>query len=191
MQGWRQGVIIPLATALTAACSDFSGPDRGDPAQYALADVSYGICGWYPEQPPPQLALFDVMWRDEEPEQLRPTEAQRQAILDANGTIVHEFNFAAIRAILPVDSLPALDPNRARSVADPDDYTVEVFVIYDRPVSEADSIRVIQLGATRVRMLRIIDGLIAVVSDDLVPRLRRESGVRWVSNGETIGACIP
>ena len=188
---WRKLAAVAVAALLVLSCSDAElGPDRGDPAQYVLPGVSYSICGWAPERPAPGLGLFDVMWQDEEPEQVQPTPAQRQAILDANGTIVREFHFAAIRAILPIDSVTILNPNHARGVADADDYTVEVFVVYDRPVSESDSISVMDIGATRVQMVRIINGLVARLSNDLIPRLRGESGVRAVSNGETISACL-
>ena len=120
-----------MVVLLALGCADNVGPERGDPAQYVLDPVVYA-CGGWSSQPTVSLGLFDVFWGLEGPgdEGTGPKLKHRAWVLDAGGTIVHEFHVPMIRAILAPRRVPELRSNMVTGVPDATVFTVNVGVGY-------------------------------------------------------------
>ena len=178
-------VIVPrmvMVVLLASGCTDNLGPERGDPAQYVLDPVSYVCGGWSPSQPTVSLGLFDVFWGLEGPGDVGtgPKLKHQAAVLDAGGTIVHEFHVPMIRAILAPRSVPGLGANMVTGVPDATVFTVNVGVGYNRGFTDGDIELFESLGGVVTHQWAFINGIAGELPDSAIPILRARPEVRYV-----------
>lgn len=187
-------LLAAVCTAAVFACSEYLGPERGDPADYVIDGVEYSCDLWSPEEPEVEYGLFDVLWPrgDVNDSHDEPSASQRQTILDAGGTIVHTFNVPMIRAILPVAAIPEAfwGPISVTGVPDADEFPVAVFVgFYASDLSDIASV------------IESFDGVVhsvsaftraasATVPDESIPGLRDHPLTAYVQSFGA-GSCEP
>jgi hypothetical protein len=165
---------------LSTACSDFLGPDRGDPAQYAFTDSVFYACGsWHPAPPTSQLGLFDIpSGPASEAESF--DEAKRRLIdrvLEANGTIVRRYNVVMVRAILPVNAIPGLQVSTVYGVVELNGDVVKVFVGFHGAIERS---AIEARGGTVLQEYGAFGIVLAMISDHQVPALLRDLRVSFV-----------
>ena len=185
------GLIVTLAALV--ACQDAMGPDRGDPAQYALSGVDYACSRWSPAEPTARLGLFDVSFPPLQFQGLNstkggppPSAEQRHMILALGGTIVHEFQLPIIRAILPTRNVPRLFASRTAGsdhlagVSDPTDLTVYAAIGYTRAITAADTTYLQALGVHIQEVMTSFPSVHATIPDSAVGVLRARAEIQYV-----------
>lgn len=172
-----------------AGCNTLVGPDRGDPAQFAFQTaVQFACRQWSPARPATSLGLFDVFLRYNPAEDRvdGPTDAQVRTVLRAGATIVHRFNFPAVRAILPISRIPDLAADVVRGVVDPQLTEVRVAIGFHQRI-ESDWITA--LGGRVTHTFSNTPTVFAIVPDASIPALRIHPGVRYVEQMDG-GGCF-
>lgn len=178
-----------------AACQDAMGPDRGDPAQYALSGFAFYCSHWSPEQPTVKVGLFDVLFPATHYQGLNstkgglpPSDEQRHVILALGGTIVHQFQVPIIRAIFPINNVPRLfgsrttRPNYLRGISDPTDLNVSAAIGYTRAITVSDTAYLRALGV-QINHVFSFPAIQATLPDSAVGLLRARPEVQYVEAG--------
>jgi hypothetical protein len=178
-----------MVVLLALGCTDNLGPERGDPAQYVLDPVRY-TCGGWSSQPTVSLGLFDVFWGLEGPDDVRtgPKLKHQAAVLDAGGTIVHEFHVPMIRAVLAPRRVPELGANMVTGVPDATVFTVNVTVGYNRGFTDGDIELFESLGGVVTHQWAFINGIAGELPDSAIPILRARPEVLYVDGSGV--ACL-
>lgn len=104
----RMHVSSSLCLLLGAiACGNAFGPERGDPAQFVVAQSTRYSCGsWSPRAPTETVGLFDVYFKSGAVESGRaPSSSEVRTVVVHGGAIVQRFEVNGARAILPVDAV--------------------------------------------------------------------------------------
>ena len=164
------------------ACSgqDLTGPDRGNPAQYAFAaPVEYACGRWAPSTPSVSLGLFDlVIHRDSAIAFGDPiTKSERQRLISAGATIVHAFQVDQVRVIMSPTAVANYGVNWARGVVGNPGTEVWVSIGF-RGAPNPQLITVV--GGTVLQVLIPTNIIFATVPDEAIPSLRRQSSILWV-----------
>jgi hypothetical protein len=112
------------------------------------------------------------------------------AIRQAGGTVLHEFNVPLVRATLPVDAVPTLWHDRwinhAREVAPESPFEFEGLIVLPLPLSTADREFLELSGVSITYESRAL--IVARIPDAAVPTIRNHPGVRFVeANGYECG----
>ncbi len=180
----RQSFALSMVAvaALAVACTDNLGPDRGDPAQYVLDPVRYACGGWSPSEPNVNLGLFDIFWglRELGDVGTGPRSEHRAAVLEAGGTLVHQFNVPMIRAILSLRRVPELGANLVTGVPDASVFIVDVGVGYSRRLTDSDIDFFESLGGAVTHRFTSINAIAGELPDSAIPMLRARPEVRYV-----------
>lgn len=113
MVSCKRLVTVGLLWSVTA-CESL-GPDRGDPAQYLLADPVSFQCGqWLPTVPAEALGLFDIYFGLEG---TPPSATAVKHLIKAGGTIIRRFQVNGVRAVFPISAAPKAGAREIRSVS--------------------------------------------------------------------------
>lgn len=175
----RSRFLFPLPLLL-AACGQPLEPDLGDPAQYAFpAEIRYACGAWAPAPPVATFGLFDIHFgRSTSDTPDGPPSAENiRAIRRAGGVVVHRFNLAMVRAVVPVAAVPGLAVAGVLGVTDPAHTDVVVFVGFHSGVDEA---AIVARGGTVIRSYPSLNAMLVRVPDDRLPGLRGDSRIRYV-----------
>ncbi len=161
--------------AVVAACAclvpfGISAADQSD--AFGRTRYVYACERWTPAQPVAAVDLFDVFG---------PSNVLRQAVLQAGGRIVHEFNVPTVRARLRVSEIPGLPLGfYAISVEQPNRYPVDAIIGFRAAVTDTDRAFLASVGATILKEYRFIHAVHAIVPDEAIPAVRANPSVRYV-----------
>jgi len=171
-------VIFLPAVALLASCGHESvvEPQVAVVESMPCAGPSMFACGsWSPCRPNPAAAVFDLDMS---------AHGSVEAIRQAGGTIVHEFNVPIVRALLPVDAIPGLVSSRQISAAFevPPESALDFggFIGIPLPLTSDDREFLASAGVTIKHEFTSIDAVFALIPDAAVPAIRIRPGVRYV-----------
>lgn len=147
---------------------------HANPACYS---TRYCCDQWYPEHPEQPICLVDINFSFGGE---GPTEAQRQAVLNAGGRIVYEFHLERVRAQMCTADVPSLNAILVRAAPSGTDYTLDAMIAIPLPLSLADSLFLDSLGVQILDYFEFIDVVRAYVQDPVIPIIRTHPGVRYV-----------
>jgi hypothetical protein len=179
---WRVAVAVLAASACLVSCGTSMAQSRHAPGQ---TDYIYACGGWFPAEPRAAVEFFDVFGCSGD---VGPTDVLRQAVIQAGGRIVHEFNVGAVRAKLRVSQIPGLVSQvpglppacAAFSVAQINRYPVDAIVGFRADVTEDDRAFLVSVGATIVSELKFVCAVNAIVPDEAIPEVRAHPSVRYL-----------
>ncbi|MBX3146441.1 MAG: hypothetical protein KF785_06680 [Gemmatimonadales bacterium] len=185
----RFGLILAISAA--SGCSDYLGPDRGNPADYAFAQpYLYSSCHRTDAVPTLpnglSLGLFDVLLirNDESDAHGAPRSDEVRRIVQAGGTVVHSFNLPLVRAILPAAALPTLRNVVIHGVTEPHQLDTRVIVgFHTTIVPDAVTGR----GGTILQAYASFPAVHAIVPDAAIASLRKDNRVQYVESALGIG----
>lgn len=154
------------------------------PARATERPAPLYMCGTWLSTPPPEVGLYDVYlpYGGETGGYLGPSDTLRQIVIRAGGTIVHEFNFPAVRAEVRVSNVAGTLPNGGYilTVDDPNQYPVDAFVGFQSAVTDTDRVFLTSLGATIVDEFGFGAAVEAIVPDEAIPTVRANPRVKYV-----------
>lgn len=179
-------VAIILAGALLAAGCDHAPPlapiAPPPPRQIPVGPAIYGCEGWSPYEPPVEKAIFDFRVAGTD----GPSMAARQAILKAEGIILHEYHVPMIRALIRVRAVLSLHmgPDHtsfsARQVQPGDGTEVETVIGIPAPLSAEDRGFLESRDVKILREYPQIGAIKAIAPDEVIPAIRSHDTVRFV-----------
>lgn len=175
----RRMLTVPFVVAVAVSCD--SGTEPGlDPHDFTVEATTYACGGWGPVVPSREVALLDIYFgrRTLEDPGDRPREESLAQVEALGGTVVHTFHLPMARAIMSVDSVPALSANFVNGVPDADDFRVEVLVLISTPLSEGERAFFESVGATDLHEYSFF--ISALAPDASIPAIREHPGVGYV-----------
>lgn len=182
-----------LCLAFFLGCdSDFpSAPDLQDPIlppvlgkdSVVIGDILFACNRWSAGTSPTQDQLIvDVFFGrlgPSDPDD-RPLEGQLDQIHSLGGQVLHQFNFPAVRAILPTQNIPDLPANHVREVPFGDRFDWSVTVGLRRFLEPEDTLLFRSLGGEPGHVFSWKTMFLGRLPDSGISALRTYPQVAWV-----------
>jgi hypothetical protein len=186
----RRSIVACAALLAAGACGpdyELPPPDPSlDPAHLRVGTPLYDCSGWLSARPTDARVLVDVFFgrRSAADPADQPRQESLRSVTDLGGEVLFEFPFPAARVWIETGNVPALvDRNIASYVAtvpDPTRYDWDIGVAFSHDLTQADSVRFVELGGRVMHVLIYIRALEGYLPSRSVPTFRATEGVAYV-----------